>query len=190
MGHRRYSGGEMTNWGAHGLDQVQWALGMSHTGPVEVLCDSPGPNGKISFRYASGIEVKLHLEDSGPWGGAIFTGENGKIEINRNKFTTNPSDLIADPPDPDLALPWEGPGWIARPHLQNWLDSIASRELPLADVETGHRSVTLCHLANIARQLGRNLKWDPERETFPEDQEAATLLGRPRRVGYELPEIA
>ncbi|NOX53637.1 MAG: hypothetical protein GXP27_04215 [Planctomycetes bacterium] len=115
-------------------------------------------------------------------------GEKCKIEINRNKFTTNPPDFVKDPPDPAVAKPWEGPGWIARPHLQNWLDCIKTRQRPNADVEIGHRSVTVCHLANIARELGRRLRWDPIREQFVGDDEANAKLTRPRRRGYELPE--
>jgi len=187
MGCRRYSGGQMTNWGPHGLDQVQWALGMSNSGPVELWPESEGISGKVSFRYANGIVVRLEL-DKGPFGGAIFVGEKAKIEINRNKFTTNPPDFVQDPPEPATAKIWEGPGWIARPHIQNWLDCIKSRERPNADVEIGHRSVSLCHLANITRWVGRKLKWDPEKEIFPGDDQANAFLDRPRRKGYELPD--
>ncbi|MFH1268789.1 MAG: Gfo/Idh/MocA family oxidoreductase, partial [Planctomycetota bacterium] len=161
MGWRSYSGGEMTNWGAHGLDQVQWALGMSESGPVEIWPVTEGPNGKVSMRYANGALVRLELEN-GPHGGAIFVGDEAKIEINRNKFATNPPDLVKDPPEPATAEIWEGPGWIARPHIQNWLDCIKTREKPNADVEIGHRSISVCHLANIAREVGRKLRWNPE----------------------------
>ncbi|MCP4590690.1 MAG: hypothetical protein GY842_08095, partial [bacterium] len=162
---------------------------MSQTGPVELWPESEGHNGKVSFRYANGVVVRLEL-DKGPMGGAIFVGEKAKIEINRNKFTTNPPDFVRNPPQPATAKIWEGPGWTARPHIQNWLDCIKSREKPNADVEIGHRSVSLCHLVNITRWVGRKLKWDPAKETFPDDPEANTYLDRPRRKGYELPETA
>ncbi len=181
-----YSGGEMTNWGAHGCDQVQWALGASESGPVEVWPISPGPNGKVGMRYANGVEVRYELE-RGPMGGAVFTGERCKIEINRNKFTTNPPDFFKNPPPADKAEVWEGPGWIARPHLQNWLDCIKTRSRPNADVEIGHRSVSVCHLANIVRELGRKLQWDPQNERFVGDDEANKLLARTPRKGFELP---
>ncbi len=186
MQWRSYSGGEMTNWGAHGIDQIQWALGMSHSGPVEIWPTSPGPNGKVRMKYADGTEVRFELE-KGPHGGAIFVGEKCKIEINRNKFNTNPKDFVQNPPDQANAQAWEGAGWVARPHLQNWLDCLKTREKPNADVEIGHRSISVCHLANIAREVGRKLKWDPVTETFPEDTEACNWLSRPRRKGYELP---
>ncbi len=97
MAWRDYSGGEMTNWGAHGVDQVQWALGMCQTGPVEIWPITPGTSGKVGMRYANGVVVSYELE-SGPMGGAIFTGEDCKIEINRNKFVTNPPDFVKNPP--------------------------------------------------------------------------------------------
>jgi hypothetical protein len=187
MGCRDYSGGEMTNWGAHGIDQVQWALGMDGSGPVEIWPESDGPNGKVSFRYATGVVVKLELAE-GPMGGAVFIGERGKIEIDRNRFKATPEDLVKHPPEPQKAEIWEGPGWQAKYHIQDWLDSIRSRKKPVADVEIGHRSITVCHLANIARECGRKLRWDPEKEVFPGDAAASAYLERPRRKGYELPE--
>ena len=78
---------------------------------------------------------------------------------------------------------------VARPHIQNWIDCVKTRSEPNAPVEFGHRSATICHLAGIARQLGRKLNWDPNREIFPDDEEANSLLDRPRRSGWELPEI-
>ncbi|MHB8897319.1 MAG: Gfo/Idh/MocA family protein [Thermoguttaceae bacterium] len=188
MAWRDYSGGEMTNWGAHGVDQIQWALGMSESGPVEIWPITPGPNGKVGMRYANGVVVSYELE-SGPQGGGIFTGTECKIEINRNKFTTNPPDFVKNGPAPADADKWEGAGWIARPHIQNWLDCIKTRQKPNADVEIGHRSISVCHLANLVRMLGRRLDWNPETEQFVGDAEANTYLARPRRKGYELPEV-
>ena len=189
MGCRDYSGGEMTNWGAHGIDQVQWALGADTTGPVEVWPETPGPNGKVSLRYKSGQIVKLELE-KGPMGGAVFIGERGRLEIDRNRFTATPGDLVKDPPEPQKAEIWEGPGWQAKYHIQNWLDCLRTRALPVADVEIGHRSITVCHLANIAREVGRKLRWDPDTETILGDEAASAYLARPRRKGYELPDPA
>jgi predicted dehydrogenase len=187
MQWRDYSGGEMTNWGAHGVDQIQWALGKSLTGPTELWPESPGPNGRVSMSYADGTLVSFELENTGPMGGAIFVGSDCKMEINRNKFTTNPPDFVQNAPPPEVQGKWEGDGWIARPHMQNWLDCIKTRELPNADVEVGHRSISACHLVNITRELGRKLRWNPDAERFVDDDEANKLLDRPRRKGYELP---
>ena len=82
---------------------------------------------------------------------------------------------------------WEGGGHVARPHLQNWLDCIRSRKTPNASIEIGQRSVTVCHLANIVREINRPLSWNPAEERFENDDEANVLLERPRRKGFELP---
>ena len=194
MGWRDFAGGEMTNWGAHGVDQIQWALGADATGPVAITPVTEGPNGQVVATYADGLEVKFILE-SGPMGGAVFVGEKGKLEINRNKVTSNPPEIAqklleaVDVAEEErkwsdaLAL------WQARHHLQNWLDCIKTREKPVADVEIGHRSVTVCHLANIARAVGRPLRWDPVAEQFMGAAAANALLVRERRKGFELPEV-
>jgi predicted dehydrogenase len=187
MGWRDYSGGEMTNWGAHGIDQIQWALGKDGTGPTELWPD--GDKGIISMKYADGTPVRFEREGA-PMGGAVFIGSECKMEINRNRFATNPAGFVKDPPDPAAQdAKWEGEGWIARPHIQNWLDCIKSRKLPNADVEIGHRSVSICHLLNITRELNRKLQWNPETEQFVGDDEANKLVDRPRRAGFELPEV-
>jgi hypothetical protein len=157
-------------------------------GPGRRRDHEPTPTAVVNLRYASGVVLRLDRE-KGPMGGAIFIGERGKIEINRNKFTTNPVDLIAKMPDQALADVWEGPGWQAKLHIQNWLDCIRTRARPRADVEIGHRSISVCHLANMGRQLGRKLRWDPKGETFPGDAEATALVTRRRRKEYELPSV-
>jgi predicted dehydrogenase len=188
MRWRMYSGGEMTNWGAHGVDQIQSALGMDGTGPVEFWPVTPGPNGNVSMRYANGVTVKFESTEA-PMGGAIFIGENGKVIIDRNGFKAEPKELAVNPPPEEKKHSWTGPGWNAKPHMANWLECIKTRELPNADVEIGHRSISICHLLNITRELGRKLAWNPKTETFVGDAEANTRLGRPRREGFELPTI-
>ncbi len=198
---RPYSGGEMAGWGAHGLDQIQWALGMSHSGPVEIwteggkfdpptytkpesrqrgeaICSKP----HVFFRYASGVVVRLA---GGPHGGAIFVGEKGTISIDRGRFTCTPKELAS------TRLGKDAPRlYVSNNHMQNWFDCMKSRKPTAADVETGHRSATVCHLGNIARWAGRRLRWDPEREIFPDDGDANRFLDRPRRKAYELPDIS
>lgn len=194
MRWRDFSGGEMTNWGAHGIDQVQWALGMDETGPVELWPITPGTNGQVGMRYANGVEVHCVLEGGrGPMGGAIFIGEKGKLEVNRNKFTSNPKEIAdrlltqVDVAEEERKWSDELALWQARWHMQNWIDCIRTRATPVADVEIGHRSISVCHLANIVRLVGRRLRWDPQTESFPDDAEANTYVRRPRRAGFELP---
>ncbi len=194
MRWRDFSGGEMTNWGAHGVDQIQWALGADDTGPVEMRPLSDGPHGQVEMKYANGVKVSFVIEPGkGPMGGAVFVCEKGKLEINRNKYTSNPPE-IAEALNQRLDVAEEERKWSdslalwqARWHMQNWLDCIRSRELPVADVEIGHRSVSVCHLANITRAVGRPLRWDPKREQFADDDAANALVDRHRREGFELP---
>ena len=197
---RPWSGGEMTGWGAHGLDQIQWALGTDRTGPVEIWTEGapfnpptyeePGPISQgnaicsrplVRFRYANGVVLKL--DDRAPRGGAVFLGEKGRVTITRGRYTIEPKELDEEPfQDTDLRL------YVSNDHMQNWIDCIKTRRLPVADVEIGHRSATLCHLGNIARWLNRPLRWDPVKEVFPGDDEANALCRRPQRKPYALPE--
>jgi predicted dehydrogenase len=195
MRWRDFSGGEMTNWGAHGVDQIQWALGMDGNGPVEIRPLTSGSNGQVAMRYPNDVEVNFVIEQGhGPMGGAIFICEKGKLEINRNKFTSNPPEIAAellkrvDVAEEERKWSDKLALWQARWHMQNWLDCIRTRNLPVADVEIGHRSISVCHLANIARAVGRPLRWDAAREQF-DDEAANRYLERPRRKGFELPTV-
>ena len=172
---------------------VQYALGMDDTGPVELWPAGEDETGvqRVDFRYAEGPEVRLSFADKkpmrGPRLGAVFSGSKCKIEINRNRFQTNPPDFVKEGPDPALAAKWEGDGWIARGHIENWLDCIKTRQRPNADIEIGHRAASLGHLVNITRAMGRRLRWDPVQECFPDEPEANALLTMPKREGWELP---
>jgi len=179
---REYSGGLMTNWGAHGLDMVQWALGTDNTGPVEIEPHGNEFNSKVTFRYANGVTVKLET-DGRVLGGGHFIGEKGELIMTRGKFNTIPISISQEPlAESDLRL------YKSDNHLQNFIDCIKSRERCVADVEIGHRTATICHLGGIARRLGRKLRWDPEQESFPGDDEANTYLDRSKRAPYQLPD--
>jgi predicted dehydrogenase len=194
MRWRDYDGGGlswgMTGWGTHGMAQIQGALGMDATGPVEVWPEKPGErNSPVTMRYANGVilELKIPIPEvtSGGVGGYFF-GEKGKMEIDRNRVASNPKELIAGCPPP-LPRP-DGTDW-ADAHIRNWIDCMRSRQRPNADVEISHRATTVCHLANIARELGHKLRWDPDKEEFLGDDEANRLRSRPRRRGYEFPSV-
>jgi predicted dehydrogenase len=145
-----------------------------------------GPRAKVTMKFANGTELKLHLDgDRGPGLGAIFIGEKGKIEINRDKIAANPKELVQSP---------DNPGHNKRPetayHIENWVECVKTRRRCNADIEYGQRSSSLCYLVNIVRAVGRvgdPLKWDPAAERFTNCDEANKLLDRPRRKGYELP---
>ena len=177
----------VSGWGTHGLDQVQAALGTSETGPVEMWPEEPGEQGRVTMRYASGTLLKLEqpkINDHEQLG-ALFLGDKGKIQILRGNFIADPVELYKGSPE----MTPEGRGEDL-PHLLNFFDCVRSRQKPNADVEIGHRSNSVCHLVNITRQVGRKLQWDPQAEKFVGDEQANKLLARPRRKGYELPQIA
>jgi hypothetical protein len=187
---RDFSGHYMTNWGAHDADMLQLALGAERTGPIEVWPILEGYHGEmrqcpVGARYRSGVEVRFDQPTVSAK--LLFHGERGTMEIYRNGFRAHPSDLVRNPPDPSAARVWRESANVAGPHLQNWLDAIKTRQPPIAPAEVGHRAATICHLANLSRELRRKLRWDPEQETFPNDAEATALLTRPRRAGFELP---
>ncbi len=178
--YRDYSGGQMTNWGSHHFDIVQWAMGMDESGPVEIA----PPDGKdvklLTFTYANGVRV-YHGGVTGKGKGILFTGTEGAIEVNRNYLSAEPEAILRQP---------VGPGEIqlyrSRNHHDDWLQAIRTRKRPICDVETGCRSVTVCHLGNIAYWLRRPLKWDSVKERFIGDDEANRWLDRPRRAPWSL----
>jgi len=137
----------------------------------------------VFMRYDDGVELQFVL---GP-DYLVIHGERGKMMMRRNRFEVDPPELVKDGPGPEALDIWKGRGIVARPHLENWLDCVRTRQTPHAPVEIGHRTVTICHLANIARELNRKLRWDPADERFVDEQEANRLVDRARRKGFELP---
>lgn len=184
-----YSGGETTNTGAHKFDIVQWGLGTERTGPAEIedlgsefpetgLFDTVS---RIHFRarYANGVE--LLCTPGGIGGAARFEGTEGSVQADWSSLRTNPESLK------DTVI---GPNEIHLPkssdHKRNFLDCIKSGRDPIAPVEVGHRSASVCHLANIAMKLKRKLHWDPDRERFINNDEANRLLSKPLRSPWHM----
>lgn len=163
----------------------------------EGLAKLVGPRAKVRMKFAGGTELLLHLDcHRGPGLGAVFVGEKGKIEINRDRLASNPKEIVRAKDNPGTCRCGDGQtlqsDWKTLPHLQNWVECIKSRRPCNADIEFGQRATTLCLLVNIARQLGQvgeRLHWDPVAERFTNSQAANALLHRPRRKGYELPEV-
>jgi len=195
-----FSGGDFSDWGTHGLDMVQSALGMDDSGPVEVwvegerfvpptfkepikredgnkVCSRP----KVFFRYANGVVLEPSDDPKPPAFGGLFLTEKGTFRLDRGRIESDPEDLAMD-------LLRQRPRQQDDSHLKNWLDCIKSRARPNADVEIGHRSATVCQIASIARLLGRRLKWDPVNERFDGDAEANSHLDRKRRAPWTLPQ--
>jgi hypothetical protein len=137
----------------------------------------------VFMRYDDGVELQFVL---GP-DYLVIHGALGKMTMKRNHFEVDPPDLVTAGPGPEAKRAWSGQGIVARPHIENWLACVQTRNSPSAPVEVGHRTVTICHLANLARELNRRLRWDPADERFIDDQEANFLVDRARRKGFELP---
>ncbi|MEW6156292.1 MAG: Gfo/Idh/MocA family oxidoreductase [Verrucomicrobiota bacterium] len=176
-GYREYSGGAMTDWGAHHFDIAQWALGMDESGPVEIIPPAdPHASFGAKFIYGNGI-VMEHTNGNG----VTFHGSNGKIYVNRGKFEATPADLAKEPiGEKEIHL------YKSDNHLGNWIDCIRSRQLPICDVEVGARSVTVCHLGNLAYWNRRPLKWDPKKEKFIGDAQANQWLNPPKRAPWKV----
>ena len=205
---RDFCGGEICGWGAHGLDQIQWALDMDESGPGEVWVEGNpykpwvatpesgygrffgAKDPVIHYRYPGDIHVELS-EDVNPNGGALFIGDAGQVRVDRGRLE------VSDPTW--LEIPYEEMNeQVARSenHNRNFLDCIRDRTRPIADVEIGHRSATVAHLGNIARWVsqltqttGTVMRWDAQAERFSDNDWGNHFLSRPRRKAYELPDI-
>ncbi len=199
-----YSGGQMTDWGAHHMDIAQWGIGQDQSGPVEIESTAKFPNVKNGYNVAVDFGVKLRYEngvtlkvaDHGR-NGVMFIGEKGRIFVNRGTVSGKPVENLKDDPLPREKYTIYKHDNLTRPprvgkhdailnHMGNFFDCIKTRQKPLSDVVGQHRSVSVCHLSNISMWLGRKLKWNPKKELFIGDEEANARLARPQRKGYEI----
>ena len=185
---RDYSGGQMTSYGAHYFDVVQWALGADGTGPVEIIPPDGKEHKVLTYRYANGVTM---YNDKGPKGAAIeFTGTEGVLGIggavtSRTGYQTWPEALAT--PSADRGRSRSASRYYSsNDHLGNFLECIKTREKCVSDVAIACRSVTISHLGNIAYWLNRALKWDPVKEEIVGDPEASRWLDRPRRAPWRL----
>jgi len=176
--YRDYSGGGMTDWGAHHFDIVQWALDKDDSGPVEII----PPNGKnvryLTYIYENGVEVSHR---SHKFGGIVFEGTKGEIRVSRGVLETEPASIMKKPIGPNEVHVYDS---TREGHFGNFVRCVRTRQRPICDVEIGCRSVTVCHIGNIAYWLGRPLKWDPVREQFVGDEQANRWLSRTKRAPW------
>jgi predicted dehydrogenase len=196
-----YSGGQMTNWGAHHLDIAQWALGMDQSGPVEIeasaqfnaerLYEVP-ETFHITYKYATGAVVECNSGGNKYKMGCTFEGEKGTIYVNRGALTFDPESIEEEAlRETDLRLYPELRGYPPRlsAHHVNWLECIKSRKDPICHAGVGHRSATVCHLGNIAVRTGKKITWDPEKEEVVGDAELGQWVDKPYRAPWKLPVI-
>ena len=196
-----YSGGKMTDWGAHHIDIAQWAI---NSLPVEISGKGTIPkiengyNVAIEFaadiRYANGTELVVRNEGRS---GIMFEGDKGRIFVNRAVLAGKPVIELKDNPLPREKFTVYNHDNLTRPeragkleaivnHMGNFFDCIGTRHTPISSIASQHRSVSTCHLANISMRLGRPLKWDPQKEQFIGDKAANGWLKREQRKGFEV----
>lgn len=177
--YKEFGGGDISDWGAHMFDIAQWALGMDDTGPVELIAPkTPVPKRGLKMVYANGIEME-HYE-FGRGHGVEFHGTEGTMQISREFLETNPASIAtAEMTSSDERL------YYSDNHYANWIDGIREHKETICPAEVGHRSASVCNIANIAYWLNRDLKWDPVAERF-DDDEANSYLEKNYRDGYEV----
>jgi len=196
-----YSGGTMTDWGAHHNDIVLWALDMDKSGPVSIegkqLIDMiPGgftaaSEYEVTYTYANGIVHTCKSTTASEWHGGVkdpngqqhgikFHGSEGWIWVTRGSIKASERRLLTEKlPNNSRYV------YLSNDHMGNFIDCVKSRKVPICPAETGHRSASLCHLGVIAIRLGRKLKWDPVNEQFIGDPEANRYIAREMRKPYD-----
>ena len=182
-----YSGGKMTDWGAHHNDIAQWGMGTEHTGPIHIkatraIFPSDGlyetaTEFDIVYEYANGVT----LITSSDGHGVKFEGPDGWVHVDRGFLETFPKELMQEQLGPGDVHLYRSPG-----HHEDWLNCIRTRQRPICDVEIGYKSIVTCHLGNIAIRTGRALHWDPDHEHFVGDDEANRWISKPYRAPWHL----
>lgn len=197
-----YSGGKLTDWGAHHVDIACWALGASGTGPSKVtpvdytlpveykdgypvVDDRYNVATRFNIRVAMPGDVELMITSEGD-NGILFEGTEGRFFVNRGKIAGKPIDNLKDHPLPDGAIEEVYGGKVSANHTANFIEAMKSRKQPISDVWSHNRMLEICHLSNIAMRLGRELQWDPVKREIVGDAQANSFLARENRKGFEI----
>jgi predicted dehydrogenase len=178
-----YSGGNVTDWGAHMIDMAHWGMDCDETGPIEVEGKGTFPPGAALWNAATGYEftctyangVKMIVSSGGP---NRFEGTDGWVELAGK---TNPPELANSVIGPNEVHLYE-----SKSQHDNFLDCVRSRQRTAAPVEVAHRTITVAHLGNIAMLVGRKIRWDAVKEEIIGDEIASRLLSRPKREPWRV----
>ena len=198
-----YSGGKMTDWGAHHVDIASWALGIDESGPESVEGTSEHPceykNGhptrddcynaatKFDVTVMCPGNVEMHIvSNSADGNGILFEGTEGRFFVSRGAMKGKPVEDLATKPLTEEELTKLYKGKKPGNHMGNFFECVADRTDPISDVYSHHRAMTTCHLANIAIRLGKKLVWDSKAEQITNDKDANQWLSREQRKGYEI----
>lgn len=201
-----YSGGKMTDWGAHHVDIAQWAIDQHGPGQgaklVEpIMHEHPVPfeNGmpQLDDRYNAATKfdvkvtfvngVEMHIVNRSKDGnGILFEGTKGRFHVSRGAMKGKPVEELKDHPLPEDAIENVYGGKRPTSHMANFIECVKTREKPISDVWTHHRAMTTCHLANIAIRLDKTLEWDAQTEQITNDSTAQSMQQREQRKGYEI----
>ena len=186
--YREYGGGGVTDWGAHHFDIAQWGLGMDQEGPRRILpSQNPESGHGVRMIYQNGVEM-IHSDGNG----VTFHGKEGKIQVNRGKFAfwLGEKQIASDRKqckeveqtylaDAKVRL------YRSSDHKQDFLDCVRNRTRPIADVEIGARTVTICHLVNLSYYHGQPMQWNARREQFLQGKGQAEWLDVDHRAPYQ-----
>jgi len=195
-----YSGGTITDWGAHHNDIAQWGNGTERTGPVTVegkVLQEPiaggyttAPRYQVEYTYANGVALTCktvatenffgapvgEVKETAERNGVRFEGADGWIFVNRQKIQASRPEIL------EQELPASAERlYVSDDHMGNFFECVRTRKATICEPEIGHRSVSVCHLGAIALRTGRKLNWDPAKEEFVGDNEANSYVAREMR---------
>ncbi len=197
-----YSGGKLTDWGAHHVDIACWALGASDTGPSKITpvefklpveYKDGNPVVQDQYNAATNFRIKVDMPNSVEMiitsegdNGILFEGTEGRFFVNRGKITGKLVEELKENPLPEGAIEAVYGGKVSENHTANFIEAMKSRKQPISDVWSHNRMLEICHLSNIAMRLNRELKWDPVKREIIGDSQANSFLARENRKGFEI----
>jgi predicted dehydrogenase len=198
-----YAGGQLCDWGAHHVDIAQWAIGQEHGGPLSVggraTMNQPLREGMptrsdmyntpIDFSVTCQFPGEIEMRIDASRNGITFEGDQGRFFVNRGTLEGLPVDRLREQPLPEDAIRKLYGGKQPSSHMGNFVQALQTRQQPISDIDSHHRILTTCHLANIALRLGRTVRWDAESERIVGDDQADAFRSRSYRQGYEIADV-